>query len=200
MPRETELKFVDVDHAAVRGSLQASSAERQDRVFERNAVYDTPDRALRARDVLLRLREAGGRCVLTVKRPPEGAMEPGVKTWDEREVRVAGFAAMESALAALGYLPAFAYEKVRETWVLDGAVVCLDHLPFGDFVEVEAADRAAIAACAARLGLSMDAASTATYHDLNRVRRARAGLPRDENFVFSEAERAALLADLAAAV
>ncbi|MGE4298687.1 MAG: class IV adenylate cyclase [Desulfovibrionaceae bacterium] len=200
MTLETELKFADADHDALRRTLQSLAAECQGRVFEENAVFDTPDRRLRQADVLLRLRVTApldgggqGRAVLTLKRPPTGPVPPGVKVWDESETLVADAGAMRAVLAGLGYAEAFRYEKVRETWRLGEALVLLDTLPFGAFVEIEAA-RGVLFACADALELVPSPAGMATYHALNREHRLRHGLPPDEGFVFAPADRAAILA------
>jgi adenylate cyclase class 2 len=73
--------------------------------------------------------------------------------------------------------------------------VCLDHLPFGDFVELEGPP-AAIAEVRSRLGLAGHPASDRNYHALYREHLAGRGLPVRDSFLFEDAERAALLAGL----
>ncbi len=190
MPREIERKFLDPDLGAVRRSLQALGAEGQGPHVERNVVFDTPERALKARGVLLRLREAGA-ALLTLKRPPDTPGPAGFKVWEEVETVVADPAAMRAVLLGLGYVEAFCYEKVRETWLVGGVHVCLDRLPFGDVVELEG-EAADIEALVPRVCLASARTSVQTYHDLNREFRARHGLAPAESFVFAqgEAERA----------
>jgi len=191
MALEIELKFLWADLAAIRKRLVAAGGRCHGWTFERNIVFDTPDRSLRARSMLLRLRRAD-RTSLTLKRKFAGAASEVVKTLEEIETEVGDADAMRGVLAALGYIQAFCYEKVRATWRLDQATVCLDRLPFGDFVEIESCATGEsgdavneLAAVAAQLGLDMAAATSKTYHELHRDYRARHGLPQEENFVFT---------------
>ncbi len=185
MPIEIELKFRDVDHAAVRGALQALNARPCGRVFERNEVFDDPARSLAARDMLLRLRQSGDQWTLTLKRPvaAQGG-ETCIKRREEIETRVTDGAAIRETLQALGYDVAFRYEKRRETWRAGSAEVCLDVLPFGDFLEIEG-EEAEIEDLARRLGLEPADSTVKTYHALNVERQLAQGVAQpDENFVF----------------
>lgn len=196
MGLERELKYCDVDLDALRRALAAAGGDPcGGRYFESNLVFDRTGRPLRAAGMLLRLRLRQGQAVLTVKRPPGDAAPSALKVCEEIETTVGDFAAMRDALEALGFAVVFAYEKVREKWKIMGCTVCLDHLPYGDYVEIEG-DEASVPRCAARLGLDPAASTTATYHALNMEQRAARGLAPDENFVFADLERAALLAEI----
>ncbi|MFW5734730.1 MAG: class IV adenylate cyclase [Oceanidesulfovibrio sp.] len=181
MALEMEIKFLDADFDRVRETLQGLGAERKGRWFERNLVFDDAKRTLRQKGVLLRLRQDRA-AVLTLKQPPERKTE-GVKTYVESETRVEDFESTRDVLEGLGYTVAFRYEKIREEWTRGGVNICLDELPFGRFVELEG-NREAILALAEELSLPLDTSSTATYHELNRVRRQENKLPPDESFVF----------------
>lgn len=187
MPMETELKYGNADLDAVRDTLHALDADFQARRFETNVVFDDEARSLKGRGVLVRLR-SDGRNILTLKRPPEGPAPEGVKAWDEEETRVDDPGAVAALLSTLGYAPAFSYEKLREEWLFMGCHVCLDHLPFGDFVEIEG-DPAAIGPAASALGLDPESATTADYHRLNAEYRRAAGLPPMDGFRFGDEER-----------
>ncbi|OGR39732.1 MAG: hypothetical protein A2051_05165 [Desulfovibrionales bacterium GWA2_65_9] len=209
MPLEIEVKFLDVDHAALRERLAGLEAHYVGRWFEANIVFDDAQRSLKATGTLLRLREKSGHVVLTLKRAVGDTAtvnakvnatanakvnaKVNAKIYDETETDVADAASMRAILAGLGYTPALRYEKIREKWTLLGCEVCLDTLPFGDFVEIEG-DEEDISACAKALALPRDKASTATYHDLNRQARETSGAPPDESFVFDDAVKASLLA------
>ena len=121
------------------------------RTRERNLVFDAPGEPLRGRGILLRLRRAGRRSVLTVKAPAGGAA--GYKVREETETVVSDFAAMEKMLRAIGFQPVFTYEKYRETYRLGGVLVMLDETPIGNFLEIEGAPPE-IDDAAARLGFS----------------------------------------------
>lgn len=196
MPLEIETKFAVADFAPVRDALGRAAARRLSRVFEENIVLDTPAGDLRRRGMLLRLRrDAAGR--MTLKLPAETAAGAGLKVRQELETGVADVTVLETIFGHLGYRPSLRYEKVRETWRLGDVEVCLDRLPFGRYLEIEG-PAAAIPEAASVLGLSMEDALTATYHDLYQAYRVAQGLPPADSFVFSPAERRELLAALAA--
>lgn len=190
MALEIETKYLNADHAALRARLAELGAGRVGRWLERNAVYDDADRSLKARGTLLRLREKPGGAVLTLKRSA-AATSATAKIYEEHETRVDDARALRGVLCGLGYAEALRYEKIREKWKLAGCEVCLDTLPFGDFVEIEGAE-ADILACAGLLGLQSENASTATYHELNRQHRQAANLPPRESFVFESEQLDAL--------
>ena len=196
MALEVELKFAGADLGRVRELLGGLGGRTQGPVFEANLVYDDAARSLRAGRILLRLRQ-DRRTVLTLKHPPAAPQPGDVKALEEIETGVEDFGAMERILAALGFAPALAYEKVREEWELSGCHVCLDTLPFGDFVEIEAPGRDEVLACAARLGLDPGRASTANYHTLHLAWRRERGLPEEDSVVFPEPRRSEILARLA---
>ncbi|MGE4422677.1 MAG: class IV adenylate cyclase [Pseudodesulfovibrio sp.] len=195
MALECELKYLEADLADLADRLRRAGAGTSGRYFEANTVFDRPDRSLKRDGILLRLREKQGRSVLTVKRPPEAPEPSALKVFEEIETGVEDGAAMAEALVALGFAPAFRYEKVREKWRYMDCTICLDRLPFGDFVEIEG-DEARVLACAAELGLNAACTTKATYHGLNIEYRVSKGLEPDENFVFEPGERAALLDEL----
>jgi len=72
MAVETEIKFRVDDLAALSRRLEAAGFRLQTpRSFESNVLYDTPDRRMRARTEILRIRNYAGRCLLTHKRLPD---------------------------------------------------------------------------------------------------------------------------------
>lgn len=195
MALEYELKFLDGDLEALADRLRGAGAGGSGRYFEANTVFDRPDRSLKAEGVLLRLREKRGEAVLTVKRPPETPMPSALKVFEEIETPVGDAEAMAAILEAVGFVRAFRYEKVREKWRFMDCEVCLDRLPFGDFVEIEGAEPD-VMACAQALELDPNLTTKSTYHGLNLRYRLEKGLEPDENFVFAPSLRASLLAQL----
>lgn len=199
MALETELKFCKPDFGRVHENLSRLGADFQFRALEHNLVLDDVDSSLRRRGMLLRLRQVDHRFVLTFKRPPTSMFSDApcratvAKVLEEIETSVSDLQAMQCILEALGYRPAFTYEKVREKWLLDNATICLDRLPFGRFVEIEA-EEPEILRLAADLGLDAGCATSANYHELNRCHRQAAGLPPEDSFVFSSEERARMAA------
>ena len=71
MPIETEIKFRVADLAALAERLEAAGFHLETpRSFESNILYDTPDRQMRARTEILRIRSYAGHWTLTHKRLP----------------------------------------------------------------------------------------------------------------------------------
>lgn len=190
MDLEIEVKFPVTDFSVLRSSLQRKGALFLTRLFERNILFDSPDGALRSRGALLRLRSDNA-ARLTLKLPPPGGGHEGFKVRREIETTVGDFNQTASIFTHLGYNEAMRYEKLRETWRHLDALVCLDELPFGLFVEIEGAPDS-IAYAAGDIGLEMEDASTASYHDLYLAYQDARGLPRQDSFVFSPEDRSRL--------
>ncbi|BDQ36006.1 hypothetical protein SYK_03660 [Pseudodesulfovibrio nedwellii] len=195
MALECELKYLSVDLDAIRCRLQEAGGTHSGRYFESNLVFDYPDRSLKAKSVLLRLREKQGKAILTVKRPPEEYIPSVLKVSDEIETSVGDLNVMKTALETLGFKVFFSYEKVREKWHFMDCIICLDQMPFGYFVEIEGTD-VSVPACAQAIGLGGHVTTTETYHALNLSDRRDRGLAPNENFVFEEPFRTRLLAEL----
>lgn len=158
------------------------------RTLERNTLYDTPDRALRTRGELLRVREYGGRATVTHKRHPEHE-DPAsrYKVRIETESEVTDGAALAEIFCRLGYGPAFRYEKYRSEYSHrseDGAHVVLDETPIGTFAELEG-PTAWIDRALADLGVSASDCLTESYGKLFLAWRADTG-SLAENLTFDE--------------
>jgi adenylate cyclase, class 2 len=136
---ETEVKFRVDDAENFSSSLRDAGFHCETpRAFESNTLYDTPDRKMRGRTEILRIRSYAGRTVLTHKRLPEsGPGEDRHKHRVETETEVADGAALAEVFRSLGLVPAFRYEKWRSEWS-DGTGHCvLDETPIGIFAELE---------------------------------------------------------------
>jgi adenylate cyclase class 2 len=173
MPVETEIKFRIDDLAALTQRLQAAGFHlHTPRSFESNVLYDTPDRSMRARTEILRIRSYAGRFTVTHKRLPDvGPGEDTHKHRIETETEVADGAALEQIFFSLGLVAAFRYEKWRAEWT-DGEGHCVvDETPIGNYAELEGSaewiDRAA-----ARLGVAPARYITLSYGRLFDLWRA----------------------------
>jgi adenylate cyclase class 2 len=159
MAIETEIKFRVSDMPGLARRLQAAGFTLlTPRSFESNVLYDTPDRQMRARTEILRIRSYAGRWTVTHKRVPDlgpGEASPGEdrhKHRVETETEVADGNALAEILLSLHLVAAFRYEKWRTEWH-DGEGHCVvDETPIGDYAELEGSaewiDRAA-----ARIGI-----------------------------------------------
>jgi len=164
MAIETEIKFSLNDLAAFAVRLAAAGFTLQTpRAFESNVLYDTPERTMRSRTEILRIRGYAGKWTVTHKRPPEdGPAEDLHKHRIETETEVGDGAALAEVFRTLGLLPSFRYEKWRAEWT-DGEGHCVvDETPIGAYAELEGTsewiDRAA-----ARLGVGQEQYLTLSY-------------------------------------
>lgn len=132
-----------LDAGAHRGALDA----------EENVLFDAHDGSLRRSGCGLRLRFIDGRpqALLTYKGPVERGAR--FKAREELETRVEDGETAHAILEALGYRVSARYQKQREHWRIGSIEITLDHLDFGDYLEVEG-EETAIDAALALLGLS----------------------------------------------
>ena len=63
--------------------------------------------------------------------------DPECKVYRELEVEVNDCDAMTAILQSLGFHPAQVYEKRRRVFHWRDVELCLDRMPFGDFLEIE---------------------------------------------------------------
>lgn len=195
MGLEYELKYLDVNFDDLGSRLNEVGGQFLGRYFETNLVFDYADRSLKEAGILLRLREKQGKAVLTVKKPPKTEAPSSLKVFEEIESEVDDFHTVKSALETVGFHIAFAYEKVREKWIYRNCAICMDSVPFGDFVEIEGLE-GGVQKCAQDLGLDGNPTSKMTYHALNLEYREKNNLPLDESFVFEEGRKEALIKEL----
>lgn len=133
------------------------------RTFERNTLYDTPDRRLRNQQAILRIRKYGDRWVLTHKcLPPTHDPDARHKHRVETETEVADGDALGAIFTQLGYGPVFAYEKWRTEYADANGHCVLDETPIGAFAELEGPEEW-IDATSARLGLDPSSLMTMSY-------------------------------------
>jgi adenylate cyclase class 2 len=182
---ETEIKFQVRDLDQISAQLSAAGLHVETpRAFESNVLYDTPERQLRGRTEILRIRNYAGRCTLTHKRlPDDGPGEDRHKHRVETETEVSDGAALAEVFRSLGLVAAFRYEKWRTEWS-DGVGHCVvDETPIGNYAELEGpADW--IDSAAARLGVARADYITLSYGRLFDQWREEHG-SRAEDLTFS---------------
>ncbi|WP_319526337.1 class IV adenylate cyclase [uncultured Desulfosarcina sp.] len=133
---EIELKFYVSDFDFLRSRLADLGAECIGQpTLEHNIRYETDDNRLLKNKCLLRLRR-DRQTTLTFKSPPPEE-DDRFKVYRELEVSISDFETMDAILNALGFFRRQVYEKRRETWQLNDALLCLDAMPFGSFLEIE---------------------------------------------------------------
>ena len=184
MAIETEVKFrVDDVDSLTRRLAAAGFRLQTPRAFESNTLYDTPDRRMRARTEILRIRNYAGRWTLTHKRLPDvGPGEDRHKHRIETETEVADGDALAEVFRCLGLVAAFRYEKWRTEWS-DGEGHCVvDETPIGNYAELEG-DSAWIDRISERLGVDPSEHLTLSYGRLFEMwREEHSGTPEDLTF------------------
>jgi adenylate cyclase, class 2 len=193
MTIETEIKFRVADLTALAHRLEEVGFRvKTPRSFESNVLYDTPDRRLRARTEILRIRSYAGRWTLTHKRLPPGVPgEDRHKHRVETETAVANGDALSEVFVSLGLVAAFRYEKWRSEWD-DGEGHCvIDETPIGDYAELEGAPEW-IDRVASRLGIDSAEYLTLSYGRLFDLWREKHG-SHAEDLTFAAISRSATL-------
>jgi len=172
--KEIEIKLAIDDADEARRRLgEAGAVALAARSFEDNRLYDDAARSLKSSGRLLRIRAVGGRTVLTFKAKPDGsAGDARYKIRDENETEIADAAEMDRVLRALGFEPAYRYQKYRQPYRLGGVEVLLDETPVGNFLELEGPPEA-IDAAARTLGFAPADYDTRTYRELHQARTGR---------------------------
>jgi len=183
--QEIEVKFYVQDLGKVEARLL------RPRVHELNLRYDRPDGSLRREQRALRLRQSDD-SRLTYKGP--SSIVDGAMSRQEIEFSVGDFESAKAFLEALDYQLVVVYEKYRTTYELETsevskdfgslkALIMLDELPYGNFVEIEGPDAASIHAAADSLGLEWEAAIAESYLALFERLRDKLGFTfRDLTF------------------
>jgi adenylate cyclase class 2 len=147
LEREIKLTFESAE-AARAAVLAIGATPLHGRRLQEDCLLDTTNDDLRRRRSALRVRQDGGRCLLTFKGPVQPAT---VKVREEIETIVGDGTLLMKMLGELGFHVWFRYEKYREEFALDDCIIAIDETPVGVFVEIEGG-ACGIDATAQRLG------------------------------------------------
>ncbi len=159
----------------IRNQLFAMGATHAGRVFETNLRFEDTSKTLRQRGILLRLRK-DDRIRLTLKSnvsPPDTQF----KVHREWEVEVGNFGRCQAILQGLGFHAKQAYEKWRETFILDTTKLLIDTMPYGVFLEIEG-QKSDIRGIVDQLGLHWERRILLNYLEIFEV------VQRQEGFSF----------------
>lgn len=175
--REIELKAVLDSWDARRDQLVRAGAKTVFRGRLEDRRYDTNERALATRDIVLRLRiyrDAGGaRAELEFKGPT--LYERGYKVREEVGSTVSDASSIALVLAGLGYIVTRPIDRDIEQFELGGAIVRFERYPrMDDLVEVEG-DPGALERAIAALGMPRTAFNSDRLTDFAMRYEARTG-------------------------
>ena len=149
---EREIKLHYESPAAARAAVSALGATPfRGRRLQADALFDAEARTLSSRGQVLRVRIENGRSLVTFKSP---AAHPTMKLREEYETGIGDAGTMIAVFEHLGLRIWFRYEKYREEFQHDGAMIAVDETPVGTFLEIEGPDDAAITRIATALGKS----------------------------------------------
>lgn len=217
MAIESERKYLDVNFGILEDRLRELGATTRGPHFETNVILDLPDNHLFGQNKLLRIRKQEWPertiCKLTFKKPlpekkfcascshlsgiPALTNEKDTKIREELEVEIGSFETALALFSELGYRPHVYYEKIRQTYLLEGSEdkashmeqspvkVELDRLSFISVVEVEGSI-GGIERTERLLGLDKFKKSSTNYHSLYQDWLIKQQLPLNNNFVFEE--------------
>lgn len=183
---EIEVKFPVADPADLaRHLLRIGFHEETPRTFERNILYDTPDRRLRSQQSILRIRKYGGTWKVTHKCLPSD-YDPVArhKHRNETETSAEDGEALGHIFTQLGYGPAFVYEKWRTEYADATGHCVVDETPIGVYAELEGPEDW-IDATGHKLGIDPSQFSTLSYGRLFEQWRKKTGSGA-ENLTFDE--------------
>lgn len=186
MAAEIELKFAVPDPGALRQRITSLGCQLiSERTFESNTLYDTPERTLRGRTELLRIRQYGEKFTLTHKRLPDVLdANPRFKTRVETESEISDAGALAEIFKRLGYCPVFRYEKYRAEWTCGDGHLVLDETPIGVYAELEGRPEW-IDSMLAKLEVPVASCSTLSYGALFLQWKERTGSTA-QNLTFDE--------------
>jgi adenylate cyclase, class 2 len=171
-PRATKPRIEVEIKLAVQSAAKARALLRRfdfqviaPRIFERNLVLDDDEGSLRARGMLLRVREAGKTSTCTFKGPDIPGRH---KRRIEREFTASDPDSCLAVFAGVGFRESFRYEKYRTEFArpndagIATGIATIDETPIGVFMELEGPARW-IDKTAQALGFTRDAYITASY-------------------------------------
>ncbi|MCK4389198.1 MAG: class IV adenylate cyclase [Desulfobacterales bacterium] len=181
------MKFHLPEIKPLRDRILVMSATHCGRVFETNVRFEDASNSLKKRGILLRLRK-DDRIRLTFKsRLPHP--ETQFKVHRELEVEVGNFDICHAIIEGLGFHPEQAYEKWRETFLLDDTKLLIDTMPYGVFLEIEG-EKSRIRSLADRLGLRWEERILLNYLEIFEMIQREEDLPfRDITFENFRAKR-----------
>lgn len=167
---EVEVKLRADDLETLKGKLSASQFRLvTPRTHEMNTLYDFPDRRLRARGEVLRIRKYGSKWTVTHKTKGNSGKH---KSRSETETQVDDGEALAHVFIAIGLAPSFRYEKYRAEWSDGEGHVVLDETPIGNIAELEGSPQW-IDRTAARLGIKESEYITQSYAQMFSTWRER---------------------------
>ncbi|PID77815.1 MAG: class IV adenylate cyclase [Deltaproteobacteria bacterium] len=135
---EIEVKFYIKNINKLLKKLSSYTNQYPKKFFEKNILFDTNDFFLQKSNKILRLRSYSGKNIITLKKSPKQKSE-NFKIMEETEIFVDSFDKTKKILHESGFIKTQIYEKERIIFKKENLSICVDYLPFGNFLELEGA-------------------------------------------------------------
>lgn len=163
---EVESKILNIDCEFVRTRLKSVGAHFVSKKVFHTLLFRLPKELSKA---TLRLRKEGDRSVLTFKTIIKSP-DDSVKVRNEMETEVENFEMMKRVLLSLGYSVSQEFEKIREEYRLDDAIIVIDQFQgryavIPPLLEIEAIDATEVIRMAELLGYEKSQLSSAGLRD-----------------------------------
>jgi adenylate cyclase class 2 len=161
---EVEIKFKIFDLSVLEEKIKTIGGRELHRnSFQKTIRMDTKEESLQKKGIFLRVR-GGEKKTMTVKsRLPNS--DKNFKEREELEIEISDVELAEKMLFTLGFTEKWIMEKYRTEYELAGTILALDHLPFGDYLEIEG-DKSSIENVVQMLGLEKQERFVNTYWHL----------------------------------
>jgi len=162
---EIETKFKIKNPGGFRKRVKTIGAEFISRDFEHDIYYNQPERMAPVSTVRLRIvNKAEG--LFTLKSAVSGNNSRNLKIRKEWETSIGNPDVFKAILQELGFCPYREKEKIRETYRLKKALICLDRIPFiGWYAEIEGKEPQ-IKRIAGQIGLNFKKSIPESYFEL----------------------------------
>lgn len=164
LPVEIEVKFLITNLSNLEEKIKKLGGTLlHNHIFQRTVLFDLPSGELASHDTFLRIR-SGEKKVMTVK-TKIATPDSSFKERQELEIEISDVSLAEKMLETLGYTTKRIMEKYRTEYSLGDVVLALDHLSFGDYLEIEG-NKASIEKAITSLDLNDLPRLTVSYWEL----------------------------------
>lgn len=185
---EKEIKVKIADYKILLDKLLKSGAVVLNKSKEKTIRLDTPNMDLEKRGVFLRVR-SGSKNTITMKE--KIGEDKNVRSRKETEFEISDVDQMAYILEKLGFTLTRIMEKYRINLQYKGAILSIDEMPFGMYLEVEGTEEQ-IETITAELGYSTSDKVLGTYWDVFEEYKKENNLT-GENIVFPENYKSKML-------
>ena len=188
---EKELKVKIIDFKDLIQRLLNNKAIILNKSKEKTIRFDTPEKSLEKNGIFLRVR-SGSKNTITLKE--KVGDDKITRTRKETEFEIEDIDKMSYILEKLGFTYIRIMEKVRINIKYKEAMLSIDELPFGFYLEIEGTDKQ-INEIAAELGYKTEDKILGTYWDLFEEYKKENNVS-EKDIVFSDGHVSKLLEEL----